>query len=69
MRDPTGAEIVVTDGAAQTVDFVEHANKTYEEVLTKNPHYLAYLMTEDQRSRYESKKRTKRVKPQRSENT
>ena len=56
MRDPTDVEIDVVDGGAKTVGCVEHANETYGEVLTKKPQYVAYLTTEDQRRRYESKK-------------
>ena len=60
-RDPTDAEIVVIDGSAKTVDFGEHANKAHEEVQTKEPQYVAYLVTEDQRGRYEAKKFTHRA--------
>ena len=69
MRDPTDGEIEVTDGAAQTVDFGEHANKTYEEVLTKNPQYAAYLMAGDQLNHYGPKKFAKRINRQKRGNS
>ena len=47
MRNPTWAEIDVSDGSAQTVDFGKHANQTYGDVLTSKPQYAVYLMTED----------------------
>ena len=68
MRHPTGAEIAVTDGAAQTVDFGEHAKKTYGDVLPKKPRYALYFMTDDQRSRYEEKKFAYRTMRQQGEN-
>ena len=58
MSGPAEAEIEVIDGAKQTVDCGEHANKTYEAVPTKKPHYAVYLMKEDRANRYESKKLT-----------
>ena len=68
MRDPTDAEIDVADGATKTVHFGEHANKTYVEVLREKPQYVVYLMTEDQRGRYEAKKFSNRTKRQQREN-
>ena len=68
MRAPTDAEIDVIDGGSQTVDYGEHPNKTYEEVLAKKPQYEAYLMTEDQRGRYEEKKSINRTNRQGGEN-
>ena len=60
VRNPTDAEIDVIDGSKQTVDFGEHANKTYEAVLTNKPQYVVYLTTEeDQGDQLESKKFTK----------
>ena len=68
IREPTEAEIDVIDGSAKTVEFGEHANKTYGEVLTNKPHYLLYQMKEDQRNHYEAKKPTKRIARQKIEN-
>ena len=44
-RNPTDAEIGVIDGGAQTVDFGEHSDKTYEAVLTNKPQYVVDLTT------------------------
>ena len=62
-RNPTDAEIDVIDGGAQTVDFGEHTVETYEEIPTRKPRYVAYLMTdEDSRHRLGAKKCAKRKK-------
>ena len=68
MRDPTDAEIEVTDGSTQTVGFGEHADKTYGEVQTKKPQYAVYPMTEDHRNQYEAKKFIKRIERHQIEN-
>ena len=41
MRDQADSEIDVADGRRATVDFGEHSDKTYGELLTKNPKYVA----------------------------
>ena len=61
-------EIDLIEGSAQIVDFVEHAGKTYEEVLTNMPQYVEYLATEeDQWDHLGAKKFTKWIKRQKCE--
>ena len=67
-RNPTDSEIDVADGGAHAVDFGKYANETYGEVLTKQPLYMVYITTEDQRNHYEAKEFANRTKRRRSEN-
>ena len=69
MRDPTVGGIDVVDGGARKVGFGEHANKTYEEVLTKKTQCAVYLTTADQRNRYEAKKFANSANLRKSENS
>ena len=45
-RGPTQDEVEKTDGGIQTIGFGDHSDKTFVEVLTKDPRYAEYLIDE-----------------------
>ena len=60
-RYPTEEEVGEVGGCPRKVAFGEHKDKTYVEVLTKNPKYAEYLMNEGRHGRLEVKKFAKRI--------
>ena len=60
-RGPTKDEVRKIDGAAHALGFGDHSDKTYEELMTKNPKCAESLLGAGRRDHLDTKKFTDRT--------